>query len=84
MLYHGRPAWQYVAEAAVVLTRPAYPSRQDKSKPTTVPGPPLPLRLVISEVRDENGKVLAVWFFLTNVPENVAAETVAFLTLTSL
>lgn len=77
VLYHGRLARQYVAEAAVVLTRPAYPNRQDKSKPTTVPGPPLPLRLVISEVRDAHGQVLAVWFLLTNVPESVAAETVA-------
>ena len=77
VLYHGRQARQYVAEAPVVLTRPAYPRRKDKSEPTTVPGPPLPLRLVLSEVRDEKGKVLAVWFLLTNVPENVAAETVA-------
>jgi hypothetical protein len=77
VLYHGRQARQYVAEVPVILTRPAYPRRKDKSKPTTVPGPPLPLRLVMSEVHDKNGKVLAVWFLLTNVPENVAAETVA-------
>jgi hypothetical protein len=77
VLYHGKPARQYVAEVDVVLTRPAYPNRQDKSKPTTVPGPPLPLRLVISEVRDEHGEVLAVWFLLTNVPKSVVAATVA-------
>jgi hypothetical protein len=77
VLYKGKKARQYVAEAAVILTRPAYPRRKDKSKPTTVPGPPLPLRLVISEVRDKQGNVLAVWFLLTNVPDNVATETVA-------
>jgi hypothetical protein len=77
VLYKGKKAWQYVAEAAVILTRPAYPRRKDKSKPTTVPGPPLPLRLAISEVRDAQGNVLAVWFLLTNVPDAVAAETVA-------
>jgi hypothetical protein len=77
VLYKGKKAEQYVAEAAVILTRPAYPRRKDKSKPTTVPGPPLPLRLVISEVRDKQGNVLAVWFLLTNVPETVAANTVA-------
>ena len=76
VLYHGRQARQYVAEASVVLTRPAYPNRKDKSQPTTVPGPPLPLRLVIGEVRDEDGEVLAVWFLLTNLPKKVPAATV--------
>ena len=52
-------------------------AERDKSKPTTVPGPPLPLRLVISEVRDQQGNLVAVWFLLTNVPDAVAAETMA-------
>jgi hypothetical protein len=77
VLYHGRKARQFVAEAAVVLTRPAYPNRVDKSLPTTVPGPPLDLRLVVCEVRDEQGNVLAVWYLLTNLPPDVSAETVA-------
>jgi hypothetical protein len=75
--YKGKSARQYVAEAQVILTRPAYPRRKDKSKPTTVPGPPVRLRLVVSEVRDGDGKVLATWFLLTNVPKKVKAETAA-------
>jgi hypothetical protein len=37
----------------------------------------LELRLVIAEVRDAAGQVLAVWYLLTNVPAEVEAATVA-------
>jgi hypothetical protein len=77
VLYKGKRARQYVGAVEAILTRPAYPRRKDKSKPTTVPGPPVRLRLVVSEVRDKDGKVLAAWFLLTNVPEKVTAATVA-------
>jgi hypothetical protein len=39
-------------------------------------GKPLSLRLVVSEIRDENGAVLALWLLWTNVRE-VSAETIA-------
>lgn len=73
--YHGRPASQTVAEAAVVLTRPAYRNRRGRR--TVLPGKPLRLRLVISQVRDDGGTLLAQWRLLTNVPAAVAAEQVA-------
>jgi hypothetical protein len=76
--YHGRDAEQWVAEAAVTLTRAAKLQRQGRHGPRTVlRGPPLALRLVVAEVRDRRGKVLACWFLLTNAPEAVAAATVA-------
>ena len=50
VLYHGRPATQTVAEADVALTRPAYRNRGGRR--TVIPGRPLPLRLVVSQVRD--------------------------------
>jgi len=61
-----------VAEAAVVLHRPA---RHHTGEVTAgghkvkalVPGPPLPLRLVVTRVVDEAGAVLAEWWLLTNV-----------------
>jgi hypothetical protein len=76
VLYHGRKARQYVAEAEVVLHRPG--KRNAGGRKIEVPGPPLPLRLVVSEVRDLKGRLLARWLLLTNVPAAVAdAATVA-------
>lgn len=74
--YHGRKASQYVAELPVRLLRPAYQNRQGKRR--VVPGEPVALRLVFSEVRnDQTGELLATWFLLTNVQSAVAAETIA-------
>lgn len=73
VLYKGKTAKQYVAETSLTLSRPA------KRKHGTVlePGEPLTLRLIVSEVRDSEGKVLAVWMLLTNLPEAVSAAEVA-------
>ena len=66
----------YVAEAEVVLHRPG--RRNVGQKKVNVPGPPLPLRLVVTEVRDTQGRVLARWLLLTNVPAALAnAATIA-------
>lgn len=74
--YHGRKASQYVAELPVRLVRPAYQNRQGKRR--VVPGEPLPLRLVISEVREEHSDdLLATWFLLTNAHAVVEAATIA-------
>ncbi len=77
--FRGRPAVQYVAEAALVLERPAWLHRMvgGRRKRLVIPGAPLPLRLVVSEVRSASGKVLARWQLLTNAPAEVAAATVA-------
>jgi hypothetical protein len=109
--YHGRPATQFVAEATVLLARPAYPKRtadaataaaatattaaaataataatattdaeagKKPRKRPVVHGPALALRLIVAEVRDGQGKVLARWLLLTNVAAAAAtADTVA-------
>lgn len=77
--YQGRPARQYVAETAIVLERPAWLHRMvnGRRKRRVVPGAPLPVRLVVSEVRADDGTVLARWQLLTNVPAAVDAATVA-------
>jgi hypothetical protein len=75
-LYHGRKARLFVAEAPVVLHRPG--KRNAGGKKVEVPGPPLPLRLVVAEVRDLKGRVLARWLLLTDAPaESGDAATVA-------
>jgi hypothetical protein len=71
----GQKAQQYVAEAAIVLTEPGW-EELPGGKKRRVPGPPLPLRLVVAQVRDAAGAVLAEWWLLTNV-EGVAAEVIA-------
>jgi hypothetical protein len=75
--YHGRRAWQWVAEVSVRLTRPAQRNRPGTNDRQRITGPPLPLRLVIAEVRDDAGCVLAVWYLLSNVPAEVDAATLA-------
>ena len=81
VLYKGREARQYVAETMVVLHRAAYTRRKNqktgKLQTRKFPGGPLPLRLVVSEVRNEKGKVLARWLLLSNLPETVESFRVA-------
>ena len=64
--YRGTNARLFVAEAAVVLHRPAKRKADGRSVP--VPGRPLGLRAVMTEVRDADGVVLASWWLLTNAP----------------
>ena len=75
--YHGKRAEQWIAEADVQLTRPAQRNRPGVGDRQRIPGAPLNLRLVIAEVRDSHGQVLAVWYLLTNLPTDVNAATVA-------
>jgi hypothetical protein len=77
--YHGRPARQEVAEAAVVLHREAYQHRVvgDQKQKRRVPGAPLLLRLVVSRVSSPQGELLAQWLLFTNVPAEVTAEEIA-------
>jgi hypothetical protein len=71
-----------VAEAAVVLHRPARHHTGKKTaggnkKQVEVPGPPLPLRLVVTRVVGADGAVLAEWWPLTNVAaEDACAATI--------
>lgn len=75
-LYHGRPAELRVAEAEVVLDRPA--KKNVKDERYDKPGRPLPLRLIVVQVRNRSGKKLAEWLLLSNVPVELAdAEKLA-------
>lgn len=71
-----------VWETAVVLTRPAkttVPGERTaggNKKKIEVPGPPLPLRLVVSRVVDELGVIRAEWCLYTNVDRKFDAATV--------
>src|SRR5262249_18526794 len=73
--YKGDKATQRVAEAEVLLCRPAYTNRKGRRR--VLPGKPLKMRLVVSRVYDEGGVLVAVWCLLTNVPQEVSAELAA-------
>ncbi len=77
VLYRGRRARLFVAEAPVVLHRPAR-RHVGGGKQVEIAGPPVALRLVVAEVRNAAGRVLARWFLLTNVPADWAdSRTIA-------
>ncbi len=71
--YHGSKARQWVAEAEVVLDRPA----KQKGGRVSKRGKALRLRLVVAQVRDGDGQVLAQWLLLSNLPAAVPADRVA-------
>jgi hypothetical protein len=70
-----------VTETDIVLHRPArttVPGAKTKGghkKKIEVPGPPIPLRLIVTRVVDAVGKVLAEWCLLTNVPRTEASAS---------
>ena len=66
-----------VAETSVVLHRPAKKATGETTagghkKRRLVPGPPLALRLIVTRVVDEFGRILAEWCLLTNVNAGLA------------
>jgi hypothetical protein len=87
--YKGQRARLFVGQTTVVLHRPARPQRADRRcrkqrgrrrprKRHALPGAALPMRLVVSEARNDRGKVLARWLLLlTNLPASVRPATVA-------
>ena len=75
----GGVARQYVGETEVTLHRPARSHRVDKlgqKRHKNIAGPPLVLRLVVSELR-RGSAVVARWLMLTNLPGAAHGEQIA-------
>lgn len=64
--YQGRSVPLWIAETEVVLNRPG--RKNVGGKKVNCPGRPLKLRLIVVQIRDKKGKVLAEWKLLSNVP----------------
>jgi hypothetical protein len=64
-LYHGKSVIQEVAQAEVVLHRPHKIYVDGKQK--EIRGEPLPMRLVMTRLLDEDGYIVAQWTLLTNL-----------------
>lgn len=73
--YKGKAARQFVAETKVVLDGPARPRGDGPRR--NIPGEPLSLRLVIAQVRDAKGNVLAEWLLFSNVPAEITGDQIA-------
>jgi hypothetical protein len=75
----GKRATQWLAAAPVVLVRKAKQNRLDADGKRATPqaGAPLAVRLVVSRILGADGQVLAEWYLLSNVANDVPAETVA-------
>jgi len=74
--YQGRQAQLWVAETEIVLHRPAKKNVRGQRFDKT--GRRLPLRLIVVQVRNNQGRVLAQWLLLSNVPaEWATAELLA-------
>ena len=69
----GVKGQQWVAETTVTLTNPARPNRRNERSRRSIPGEPVTFRLILSQLRFDDGKVL-VWFLLTNLPPDVDAS----------
>lgn len=75
--YHDTTAQLWVAEASVILHRPA--KKNVKGRKFTRAGRALTLRYIVVQLRDIEGKILAEWMLLCNVPRAWAtAEKLAF------
>jgi hypothetical protein len=73
----GQPAHLWVAQTAVVLTRAARKNVKDQR--FQLAGSPLPLRLIVVQLRSHQGQVQAEWLLLSNAPADLAsAEKLAY------
>jgi hypothetical protein len=80
VLFKGKKQPQFVGETRVRLTRAARPQRQNngvKQARRVIKGEALELRLIVSEIRDENEQVLAQWLLLSNLEETVRGAQIA-------
>lgn len=77
--YQGRPVRSFVAQAEVVLTRPARPKRvgADGQRVAPIAGAPLVVRLIVSRIENASGQEIARWYLLTNLPHSVSAKRLA-------
>ena len=78
--YKGKKACMSVGEVPVTLTRVAKPKRADRETGRRVKaeaGPPLPVRLVVALLSDNEGRELGRWALLTNVGDDISGDEIA-------
>jgi len=66
-----------IAQTRVVLSGPAWHRGGSRGKRRREYGAPLALRLVVAQVRGRDNRLLAQWWLLTNVPDDVPGSEIA-------
>ena len=76
----GQPCIQWIAGANITLTRAATPGRigANGKKVRPIAGVPLPVRLIVSKIVNEDGDEVAIWYLLSNLPEEVEDAQLAW------
>lgn len=69
----GQPCTQWIAGTQVTLTRKAKPKRVDSQghRVKAIPGESLAVRLVASKITNGDGDVVAVWYLLSNLTDDI-------------
>jgi hypothetical protein len=77
--HQGTTAIQKIAATVIVIDRPAKPKRHAANGKRISPqqGAPLTVRLIVRRVEDTHGKLIAMWYLLSNVDSTVADERIA-------
>ena len=75
----GQTCTQWIAGTQVVLARKAKPRRVDNNghRVKAIAGKPLAVRLIVSQITNEDGDIVAQWYLLSNVPEHIEDEQLA-------
>ena len=75
----GLSCTQWIAGTQVVLARKAKPRRIDShgQRVKEIAGEPLVIRLIVSQITNEDNDVVAQWYLLSNVPEHIEDEQLA-------
>ena len=56
-----------MAEAEVLITRPARPKKATEGKRKKIKGDAVKCRFIVSKIQDSKGNILAYWYLLSNV-----------------
>lgn len=74
--YQGRKGEQYLGEANIVINRLAQPKKKEGGKKVCLKGEAVVARLIVSRIEDGQGRLLALWYLITNV-QDVKMEEIA-------
>ena len=73
--FEGENLQQWVTETNITITRAARPERNGEKR-RSIKGAPLTLRLVLSQLRNDSGKVISTWHLQTNAASDVESTTI--------
>lgn len=77
--YKGRREQLYIGETEISIVRDAKPKKKDETGKRITPqkGKSLTARLIVAEVKNEEGKLLSRWSLLSNVPSEISSVELA-------